>query len=79
MKKLIWVVGFILAFAIPLAAQQQAQELTLKVTPAEVDTIGKGLGKLPFDEVAAIIQKLRNQIVEQQKPAEAPKAEEPKK
>lgn len=78
MKKFIWPIAFLLAFAVPTLAQQQAPELTLKVTGAEVDTIGKGLGKLPFDDVAGLIQKLRQQIVEQQKPVEAPVAPKPK-
>lgn len=47
-------------------------EFTVKVSPAELDLIGKGLGKLPFEESAPLIQKLRQQIVEQQKPVEKP-------
>ena len=50
------------------AQQQQAIEYTLKVTPAEIDTIGKALGTQPFNDVAALIQKLRSQVVEQQTP-----------
>lgn len=53
-------------------------EYNLKVKPADVDNIGKGLGKLPFEEVAALMQSLRQQIVEQQQ-AQVPKPVEPAK
>lgn len=81
MRKLIWVAGFVLAFAVPTLAQQ---EVNLKVTTEDVNVIGKALGKMPFDEVAGLIQKLREQIMQQQKPAEVPvptprPAEAPKK
>lgn len=74
MKKLIWPVAFVLAFVVPTYAQQ-VQEMTLKVTPADVEVIGRALGKLPFDDVAQLIQKLRAQILEQQKPVEGQKKE----
>lgn len=79
MKRLIWIAGFVAAFAVPTLAQQQ--ELILKVNPAEVETLGKALGKLPFDDVATLIQKLRTQIVEQQVPRkeDVKPVEEPKK
>lgn len=80
MKRLIWVLGFVAALAVPTLAQQQITEYTLKITPAEVETVGKALGKLPFEDVAKLIQKLQTQIVEQQvprkedvKPTEQPK------
>lgn len=44
-------------------------EYVLKVKPADVDKIGKGLGKIPFEEVAELMQSLREQIVQQQQPA----------
>lgn len=71
MKKLIWIVGFVAAFAIPhYANSQQApaapQEYTLKVSAADVDLIGKALGKVSFDEAAPVIQRLREQIYAQQ-------------
>lgn len=47
-------------------AQQQPQEYTIKLTAAEVDIVGKGLGLLPYQDVALVIQKLREQIVAQQ-------------
>ncbi len=59
---------------------QQPQEFSLKVTPAEVDLIGKGLGSMPFNDVAPLINKLRAQVMEQQKLVEQkPTATEPKK
>lgn len=47
-------------------AAQQPQEYTIKLTTAEIDIVGKALGTLPYQEVALIIQKLRQQIVDQQ-------------
>jgi len=71
MHKFIWPIAFILAFAAPMMAQAQApQELTFKVTPAEVDVIAKGLESQPFGVVAPLLQKLREQFVAQQ--AKAP-------
>lgn len=51
---------------------QQPQEYTIKLTAAEVDIVGKGLGLLPYQDVALIIQKLRQQIVDQQLVATKP-------
>ncbi len=67
--------------ATPVFAQQQMQvpsEYNLKIVPADVDTIGKALGKMPFDEVAPLIQKLREQISQQQQALNAPKPEQKK-
>lgn len=68
MKRLLWVAGFIAALAVPTLAQQPDKEYNLKVSGPEVETLGKALGKLPFDDVAVLIQKLRTQIVDQQTP-----------
>lgn len=43
-------------------------EYVLKIKPADVDKIGKGLGMLPFNDVAELMQILRQQIIEQQQP-----------
>jgi hypothetical protein len=48
------------------AFAQQPTEYTIKLTPAELDTIGKGLGDVPFKEAAPLLQKLREQIAAQQ-------------
>lgn len=68
-------VNFLLAGLIFIATPIQAQapqapqvEFLLKVTAGELDVIGKALGKLPFEDVAQLLQKLRQQVVEQQKP-----------
>lgn len=72
----------IAAFAlIATAAVAQEKEYTFKVTASEVNTIGKALGKLTYDEVAALVQKLRVQIEAQNQPPkieELPKVEEKK-
>lgn len=57
-----------------------ADDLTLKVAPAEADVIWKGLRKLPVEEVEVIMGKLRQQVVEQTQPKkveETPKPEFP--
>lgn len=46
--------------------QPQPAEYTIKLTTAEIDIVGKALGTQPYQDVALIIQKLRQQIVEQQ-------------
>lgn len=43
-------------------------EYVLKVKPADIDKIGKGLAKLPFEEVADLMQALRQQVFDQQQP-----------
>lgn len=58
------------------------QEFTIKLTGPELDVIGKGLGTQPFNDVAPLLQKLREQVQAQQpkpepKPNEAPKADKP--
>lgn len=71
MKKIIWPIAFIAAFAVPVMAQTP-QELTFKVTPAEVDVIAKGLETQPYKDVVPLLQKLREQFTAQQ--AKAPEA-----
>jgi hypothetical protein len=77
MKKFIWVAGFVLTFAIPTLSQQlpqqQLPDYAFKVTPAEAEIIGKALSKLPYEEVAPLLQKLRTQVLEQQKAPEEKK------
>ena len=55
----------------------QAAELTLKVTPAELDLISDGLQEMSIRKAMPLINKLRQQIIDQQPktvaPAEAPK------
>lgn len=70
MKRNLLILSLVL---LPTLAYAQAQPLTtvpteyiLKVKPTDVDKLGKGLAKLPFEDVAELMQSLRNQIVEQQ-------------
>lgn len=60
-------------------AQQQQQpvvaptaEFRLSVTSQELDVISEGLQTQPFGKVAPIMQKLRQQIVDQQTAAQKP-------
>lgn len=66
-----------LAFAQPASVAQTSvapTEWTLKVTPSELDLISEGLQTQPFGKVVPLMNKLRQQIVDQQpKPVEAPK------
>ncbi len=56
-----------------------AQDFTIKLTGAELDVIGKGLGTQPFNDVAPLLQKLREQVQAQQpKPEQKPANEAPK-
>lgn len=47
---------------------------TITVTAQELDTIGNALGAMPFKDAAPIIGKLREQVMAQTKPPEAPKS-----
>jgi hypothetical protein len=61
-----------LLFATPSFAQDVQFNLT--VNNAEVVLIGKGLGSLPYNEVAQLMNKLQIQINHQQKPVTPPVA-----
>jgi hypothetical protein len=54
-----------------------AQDITfnLTVTNNDVLLIGKGLGALPYNDVAVLMNKLQLQINQQQKAVEKPKEE----
>lgn len=41
---------------------------TITVTAQELDTIGNGLGGMPFKDAAPLINKLREQVIAQTKP-----------
>ncbi len=43
--------------------------IKFELTEQEVQVVGSALGKMPFDTVAALIQKLNQQLVSQQTPA----------
>lgn len=74
MKKLLLILSLLPTFV-------NAQEITIKATPAEADLIWKGLRELPVKDVEVFMGKMRQQVMEQTKPVEAPKpiAPEPKK
>lgn len=68
-----------LLVASPVIAQEQPSQPTeynLKITPQELDQVGKALGLMPYNDIAPLMQKLRAQVMEQQQPK---KVEEPKK
>lgn len=66
-----------LIYNIANAQQSKSPEFIIKVDAQQLEIIGKGLGKLPFDDVAPLIQALRQQVIEQQNPKPIPL--EPKK
>ena len=63
---------FLTVLTILLPLNVNAQELTLHVTPAELDLISEGLGTQPFNKVVPVIQKLRAQMLEQQQKLNVP-------
>ena len=60
------------AFAQQADQQSSApSEYTLKITSQELDLLGRALGTMPYNDIAPLLQKLRSQVVEQQKPKKA--------
>lgn len=57
----------------------QAQDLNLKLTQPEADIVWKGLRKLPVEEVEVLMQKIRQQVVDQTTPKPLPDKEPEKK
>lgn len=73
MKKLLLIAAVMSVPCVAFAQQPVVPaEYVLKVKPDDVDKIGRGLSKLSFEEVAALMQSLREQVLEQQKPAATP-------
>jgi hypothetical protein len=62
----------VVCFGSAVQAQMVPAEYTLKVTPAELDILAKGLGSLPYNDVATFMAKLRTQVMEQQGAAPVP-------
>lgn len=65
MKKLILIAAL-------LSSPAMAQDVTLTVNQAELQLVGKGLGKIPYDEVAPLMAKLQNQVATQSQPKVEP-------
>ena len=66
-----------LNYAAAQSSQSQSQqEYNLKITGVELDLIGRALGLMSYNDVVSLVQKLRQQVVEQQQPKNV---EEPKK
>jgi len=59
-------------------AQVPVEQFRVELTAAELQTVGAGLGKLPFEQSAPIINKLNEQLAAINK-AKADKAEADKK
>lgn len=60
-------VALAMAWSVAFAqAPQVPAEYSVKLTAPEVDIVGKALGAMPYQDVALLIQKLREQIVAQQ-------------
>ncbi len=72
----IFIIGFVIGFGTVWEAQ--AEEYTVKVTPADVDLISDGLQTQPFGKVFPLMNKLRSQILEQQQAAQKPAVDPPK-
>lgn len=63
---------------LPTIAMAQQSEFTFKFTPQETDVVWEALRELPVKRVESIMQKMREQVVEQNKPKTAVKPEEKK-
>ena len=59
--------GAIFAMAMLAAGAAHAEDYTITVTEQQLNTIGKALGKLPFEEVQSTIAAVTAQIGEQQR------------
>lgn len=68
-----WLLGG-LAYAQAPAPAPAVAEYTVKVTSQELDLIAEGLQSQPFGKVLPLINKLRQQVVEQQQAAAKPVA-----
>lgn len=53
-------------------AQSLPTEYIIKLSPTELDSVGKGLGFMPFNEAAPLINKIREQVLAQQPKADKP-------
>lgn len=73
MKTLALVFGLLIVPTLALAQNNQPtaapSEYVIKIKGVDLDKIGKALGKLPFEEVAELMQILRQQVYEQQSKA----------
>lgn len=58
---------FIALLMMTSAAFAQSKEYVLKLSPEEVNLVGKLLEAQPYRDVAALVAKLRAQIVAQEK------------
>lgn len=61
---------FIALLMMTSAAFAQSKEYVIKLSPEEVNMIGKLLEAQPYRDVAALVAKLRAQIVAQEKKEE---------
>jgi len=61
---------FIALVMMTSAAFAQSKEYVLKLSPEEVNMIGKLLEAQPYRDVAALVAKLRAQIIAQEKKEE---------
>ena len=77
MKRLTLILSLLLVPTITLA--QQPAEFTIKITPAEADVIWEGLRELPVKKVEPIMQKMRQQVMEQTTPKPVEQSKEDKK
>ena len=68
MKKFL-VIGCLLTVQ---AYAQTVQEYNLKINAQELDLIGDGLGNIAFNKAAPLINKLRQQVTEQQQATQKP-------
>lgn len=61
--------SFAVALLVAVSARAaDPSEYTLHLTPADMVVIGAALGKLPYDQVADLVTKIRAQVLQQAQP-----------
>lgn len=76
MRKWLLAVAILLNHGL-IEARAQDVSVTLTVNQADLALVSKGLGGLPFAEVAPLMNKLQGQVIEQQKAKAAPNGPSP--
>ena len=70
--RILFAIAFVL-FAVTARAQERTYTLT--VTAVDIATIASALGDVPYSKALPVIEKLKAQIAEQNKPPAAPAPE----
>jgi hypothetical protein len=72
MLKLVLSASLTFAFVSTVLAQTPTERIKIDVTRAELQAIGQGIMKLPYETAAPLLVELQNQLAAQTPKAEAP-------